>query len=70
MGQLPAGDHSGPHLRADAAAHRTYFGAKFGQNPGIWLMDPMGKDLDRLPVSSAMRQNLQRGASASLSQTI
>ena len=42
----------------------AYFGAKFGQNPGIWLMDPMGKDLDRLPVSSAMRQNLRRGAGA------
>jgi spermidine dehydrogenase len=41
-----------------------YFGAKFGQNPGIWLMDPMGKDLDKLPVSAAMRQTLRRSASA------
>jgi spermidine dehydrogenase len=39
----------------------AFFGAKFGQNPGMWLTDPLGKDLDKLPVSPAMRQNL-RGA--------
>ena len=38
----------------------TYFGAKFGQNPGIWLMGSMGKNLDKLPVPPAMREELRR----------
>jgi spermidine dehydrogenase len=43
----------------------AFFGAKFGQNPGMWLTDPLGKDLDKLPVSAAMRQNLRSAKPAS-----
>jgi spermidine dehydrogenase len=28
-----------------------WFGAKFGQRPGVWLIDPLGKNLDGAPIS-------------------
>jgi spermidine dehydrogenase len=35
----------------------NYFGAKFGQKPGIWLM---GENLDKLPLPPRMRDQLRR----------
>lgn len=32
-----------------------WFGAKFGQKGGLWLIDPVGKRLEGAPVSSATR---------------
>jgi spermidine dehydrogenase len=32
-----------------------WFGAKFGTKPGMWLMDPLGKNLEGAPVSNATR---------------
>ncbi len=32
-----------------------WFGAKFNQRPGMWLMDPLGKNLAGAPVSNATR---------------
>ena len=32
-----------------------WFGAKFNQRPGMWLTDPLGKNLDGAPVSNATR---------------
>ena len=32
-----------------------WFGAKFGQKPGIWLIDPRGKNLEGAPVPNATR---------------
>lgn len=32
-----------------------WFGSKFGQKPGMWLMDPVGKSLQGAPVSQATR---------------
>jgi spermidine dehydrogenase len=32
-----------------------WFGAKFGQKPGMWLIDPVGKNLQGAPVSEATR---------------
>jgi spermidine dehydrogenase len=32
-----------------------WFGAKFGQKPGMWLIDPAGKNLQGAPVSNATR---------------
>lgn len=32
-----------------------WFGAKFGQKPGMWLIDPLGKNLQGAPVSNATR---------------
>src|SRR5215472_204026 len=38
----------------------TYFGAKLGRKPGIWLMGSMGENTDKLPVPPAMREELRR----------
>lgn len=38
----------------------TYFGAKFGRNPGLWLIGSMDKNLDKMPVTPAMREELRR----------
>jgi spermidine dehydrogenase len=32
-----------------------WFGAKFGQKPGMWLIDPLGKKLEGAPVSNETR---------------
>jgi spermidine dehydrogenase len=32
-----------------------WFGAKFGHKPGMWLFDPLGKNLQGAPVSNATR---------------
>lgn len=32
-----------------------WFGAKFGHKPGMWLIDPRGKNLEGAPVSQATR---------------
>ncbi len=32
-----------------------WFGAKFNQKPGMWLMDPLGKNLEGAPVANAAR---------------
>jgi spermidine dehydrogenase len=35
-----------------------FFGAKFGQNPGLWLIDPWTRKLEGAPLSPAMRGEL------------
>jgi spermidine dehydrogenase len=35
-----------------------YFGASFGQQPGMWLVDPWGKRLDGAPMPAAMRAEI------------
>ena len=37
-----------------------WFGAKFGQTPGMWLIDPIGKDLRGAPVTNGTRDELLR----------
>ena len=32
-----------------------WFGARFGQRPGMWLIDPLGKSLEGAPISEATR---------------
>jgi spermidine dehydrogenase len=39
----------------DHGQYGFWFGAKFGQKPGIWLIDPRGKNLEGAPVPNAMR---------------
>ena len=48
-----------------------WFGAKFGQKPGMWLIDPVGKKMEGAPVSAAARRELYRwfsGAAADQSK--
>jgi len=35
-----------------------YFGAKFGQQPGVWLVKPWGRMLDAAPIPAFMRAEL------------
>jgi spermidine dehydrogenase len=37
-----------------------WFGAKFGQKPGMWIVDPVGKRLQGAPISEAARKELVR----------
>jgi spermidine dehydrogenase len=35
-----------------------YFGAKFGQKPGMWLIDPWSKNLEGAPIPASMRAEI------------
>ncbi|HTV55537.1 MAG TPA: NAD(P)-binding protein [Terriglobia bacterium] len=35
-----------------------FFGAKFGQKPGMWLIDPWKKNLEGAPIPASMRSEL------------
>src|SRR3984893_7831401 len=48
-----------PYLSGGATS-AFYFGAKFGQQQGLWLVDPWGKKLQGAPISSQTRAELLR----------
>jgi spermidine dehydrogenase len=39
----------------DVGQYGFWFGAKFGQKPGLWVMDPVRKKLQGAPISDAAR---------------
>lgn len=39
-------------------AEAFFFGAKFGHQPGIWITDPWGKNLQGAPFSESLRNDL------------
>ena len=43
---------------SEPASYGLYFGAKFGQKPGFWLIDPWGKKLEGAPISATARAEL------------
>ncbi len=43
---------------SEPATYGLYFGAKFGQKPGTWLIDPWGKKLEGAPISESARTEL------------
>lgn len=43
---------------SEPATYGLYFGAKFGQKAGMWLIDPWGKKLEGAPISEAARAEL------------
>jgi spermidine dehydrogenase len=45
-----------------------WFGAKFGQTSGMWLIDPIGKEMRGAPISEGTRQELQRWFSGKAAQ--
>jgi spermidine dehydrogenase len=45
-----------------------WFGAKFGQNPGMWLVDPVGKKMQGAPISETARKELLRWFSGKSSE--
>jgi spermidine dehydrogenase len=38
---------------SEPATYGFYFGSKFGQQPGMWLIDPWGKKLQGAPIAEA-----------------
>jgi spermidine dehydrogenase len=57
-GPLPEFPLSITPYQAVGLEHGQYgfwFGAKFGQKPGTWLIDPLGKNLQGAPVSDTAR---------------
>ena len=42
----------------EPATYGLYFGAKFGQKDGTWLIDPWGKKLEGAPISETARNEL------------
>src|SRR6202049_330281 len=45
-----------------------WFGAKFGQKPGMWIVDPIGKQLQGAPISETARKELLRWFSGQSSE--
>ncbi len=45
---------------AEGPQYGFYFGGKFGQNPGLWLVDPWGQKLAGAPIAPEARQDLLR----------
>jgi spermidine dehydrogenase len=43
---------------AEPATYGLFFGEKFGQKPGTWLVDPWGKKLQGAPISESARTEL------------
>jgi spermidine dehydrogenase len=44
----------------EPANYGFYFGPKFGQQQGVWLLDPWGKKLDGAPLSDDVKAELMR----------
>ncbi|HKS96660.1 MAG TPA: NAD(P)-binding protein, partial [Terriglobia bacterium] len=45
-------------LSIEPSTYGFYFGAKFGQRPGMWLIDPWGRKLEGAPLSAPTRAEL------------
>jgi spermidine dehydrogenase len=43
---------------SEPSTYGWYFGAKFGQQPGLWLIDPWGKKLEGAPITESARTEL------------
>jgi spermidine dehydrogenase len=58
--EIPLSQSPYDMLGEQGARYGFYFGAKFGQRPGMWLIDPWGKQLEGAPISAAARDDLLR----------
>jgi len=58
-----------PYLSASANMG-FYFGARFGQPQGMWLIDPWGKKLEGAPISAQARAELLRYQGVSEQQAV
>lgn len=54
--EIPVG-RSFEHIRPP---YGLFFGARFGQHPGMWLVDPWTKKLEGAPIPAAMREQVLR----------
>jgi len=58
--EIPLSQTSYDMLGRQGATYGFYFGARFGQRPGLWLVDPWGKRLEGAPISEQARAELLR----------
>src|SRR5215469_7527325 len=54
---LPRSPYGVGHVNGKPA-EAFFFGAKFGRQPGIWITDPWGKNLEGTPFSESTRKDL------------
>ena len=45
-------------LGMEEKTYGFYFGAQFGRNPGVWVVDPWGRNLEGCPFPEKQRQEL------------
>ena len=50
--------HQSPY--AEPKNYGFYFGPQFGKRPGVWVMDPWGRQLEGAPLSDAVKADLMR----------
>jgi spermidine dehydrogenase len=58
--EIPLSQTTYDMLGRQGATYAFYFGARFGQRPGMWLVDPWGKKLEGAPISDRARAELLR----------
>jgi spermidine dehydrogenase len=58
--EIPLSQSPYDMVGAQGATYGFYFGARFGQRPGIWLIDPWGKKLEGAPIPARARAELLR----------
>jgi spermidine dehydrogenase len=44
----------------DRGQYGYFFGAKFGQKPGLWVIDPLRKELEGAPISAEARAEVMK----------
>jgi spermidine dehydrogenase len=58
--EIPLSQSPYDMVGAQGATYGFFFGARFGQRPGMWLIDPWGKKLEGAPISPQARAELLR----------
>jgi spermidine dehydrogenase len=58
--EIPLSQTTYDMLGRQGPTYGFYFGARFGQRPGLWLIDPWGKQLQGAPISEETRAELLR----------
>ncbi|HEY1264587.1 MAG TPA: NAD(P)-binding protein, partial [Terriglobales bacterium] len=56
--EIPLGHSPYELVGSEPATYGFFFGSKFGQKPGTWIVDPWGKKLAGAPISDTARAEL------------
>ncbi len=56
--EIPLGHSPYELVGSEPSTYGFFFGSKFGQKPGMWVVDPWGKKLAGAPISDAARAEL------------
>ena len=58
--EMPLSQTAYDMLGRQGATYGFFFGARFGQSPGLWLIDPWAKRLEGAPIPAEVRDELVR----------